>query len=131
MEYFMENIFPQIFELCLIPLLGILTTFLVNFINAKMTEVIEKTDDATAKKYLNMLTETVADCVMATNQTYVDALKKEGKFDAEAQKVALQTTYDEVMKLLNAEAKEYLTEASGDLEALIKTKIEATVKAVK
>ena len=131
MEYFMENIFPQIFELCLIPLLGILTTCLITFINVKMTEVSEKTNDATAKKYLQMLTETVADCVMATNQTYVDALKKEGKFGAEAQKVALQTTYDEVMKLLNTEAKEYLTEASGDLEALIKTKIEATVKAVK
>ena len=131
MEYFMTNVLPQIFELCIVPLLGILTSFLILFIKTKMAEVSEKIKDDTARKYLNMLTDTVVDCVMATNQTYVDALKKEGKFGAEAQKVALQTTYDEVMKLLNAEAKEYLTEASGDLEALIKTKIEATVKAVK
>lgn len=128
MEFFMENIFPQLFELCIIPLIGILTSFLVMFIKAKMAEVSERIKDETVRKYLSMLTETVTDCVIATNQTYVDALKKEGKFDAEAQKLALQTTYDEVIKLLNIEAKEYLSEASGDLEALIKTKIEASVK---
>ena len=131
MEYFMNEIFPQIFELCIIPLLGILTTFLVLLIKTKMSELSERISDETAKKYVNMLAETIGDCVIATNQTYVESLKKEGRFDAEAQKQALQQTYDNVMALLSNEAKEYFTEASGDIEKLIKTKIEATVKAVK
>ena len=41
-------------------------------------------------KYLSMLTETITSCVIATNQTYVEALKKEGKFDLEAQKLRLR-----------------------------------------
>ena len=131
MEYFMNEIFPQIFELCIIPLLGILTTFLVLLIKTKMSELSERISDETAKKYVNMLAETIGDCVIATNQTYVESLKKEGRFDAEAQKQALQQTYDNVIALLSDEAKEYFAEASGDIEKLIKTKIEATVKAVK
>jgi hypothetical protein len=35
-----------------------------------------------------MLTDTITKCVIATNQTYVETLKKEGKFDLEAQEVA-------------------------------------------
>lgn len=127
MEYFMNEIFPQIFELCIIPLLGILTTFLVLLIKTKMSELSERISDETAKKYVNMLAETIGDCVIATNQTYVESLKKEGRFDAEAQKQALQQTYNNVMALLSDEAKEYFAEASGDIEKLIKTKIEAAV----
>ena len=35
-----------------------------------------------------MLSQTITDCVLATNQTYVDTLKAQGSFDAEAQKIA-------------------------------------------
>ena len=35
---------------------------------------------------------TVIDCVIATNQTYVDALKAEGKFDADAHREAFKKT---------------------------------------
>jgi hypothetical protein len=45
-------------------------------------------DDETAKKYTSMLFETIRDCVSATTQTYVEGLKKQGKFDEAAQKVA-------------------------------------------
>jgi hypothetical protein len=34
-----------------------------------------------------MITTTVINCVIATNQTYVDSLKASGSFDAEAQKI--------------------------------------------
>ena len=78
-----------------------------------------------------MLNETVADCVNATTQTYVEALKKDGAFTKENQKEALQKTYDEVLNILSDDAKEYLKEACGDLESQIKTKIEAKVKETK
>jgi hypothetical protein len=65
---------------------------------------------------------------MATTQTYVDALKKEGKFDGEAQKVAFSKTFDAVLAVLNDDAKEYLGEVVGDLTAYITNKIEANVK---
>ena len=61
----------------------------------------------------------------------VESLKKEGAFDADAQKIAFTKTYTNVMKILSDEAKEYLTEALGDLEAYIYNRIEANVKLTK
>ena len=83
------------------------------------------------KKYIDMLNNTICTTVIATNQTYVEALKAQGKFDAEAQKAAFQMTYDAVMKTLGTEAQQYLTEAVGDLNTYIKNAIEAQVNVSK
>lgn len=124
----MEELIPQLFEVCIIPLLGILTTFIVKFINAKMNEISENRDTELEKKYLQMLNSTITDCVIATTQTYVEALKKQGEFDAEAQKVAFTLTFESVSNLLTEEAKEYLSAAVGDLNLYITQKIEAEVQ---
>ena len=124
----MEELISQIFEVCIIPLLGILTTFIVKFINAKMKQISETRDSELEKKYLQMLNSTITDCVIATTQTYVEALKKQGKFDAEAQKIAFTLTFESVSNLLTEEAKEYLSAAVGDLNLYITQKIEAEVQ---
>ena len=82
-------------------------------------------------KYLSMLTETITSCVIATNQTYVEALKKEGKFDLEAQKVAFEKTKNAVLGVLTAESQRYLTAAVGDLNLYISQQIEAAVNVEK
>lgn len=121
------ELISQIFEVCFIPLLGVLTTFFVKWINIKSTELIAKTNNEMQAKYINMLNNTISDCVIATTQTYVDTLKKQGAFDAEAQKVAFTMTYEAVVKLLTDEATEYLNEAVGDLNLYITQKIESEV----
>lgn len=122
-----NNILTQIFELILFPLLIIGSTYLIYFLSVKTKEIKDKTDNDTFDKYLDMLNNTITQCVIATTQTYVEALKKEGKFDAEAQKIAFQKTYDNVMSILTAESKYYLQTALGDLEAYVNNKIEAEV----
>ena len=117
----------QIFEVCIIPLLGVLTAFFVKWVNVKTTEIADTRKNETEKKYINMLNNTISDCVIATTQTYVDALKKQGAFDAEAQKAAFTMTYEAVVKLLTDEATEYLNEAVGDLNLYITQKIESEV----
>ena len=125
------EILYQIFELCIVPLLGILTAYIVSYIRAKINELTEISKNDTLDKYLNMLAETVSKCVIATNQTYVEALKKAGKFDGAAQAEAFKKTYETVMKLLTEEARTYLTTLVGDLEADIQNKIEAQVNLAK
>ena len=117
----------QIFEVCIIPLLGILTTFLVKYLNSKINETQTKVDNDVLDKYLEMLKSTITTCVISTNQTYVDSLKAQGKFDLEAQQTAFTMTYEAVLELLSDEAKKYLIEAFGDLEAYIIKQIEAEV----
>lgn len=117
----------QIIEVCVIPLLGVLTTYLVMFLNAKKEELKIKTDNELAQKYIDMLTDTITTCVIATNQTYVDSLKKQGKFDAAAQEEAFQKTLDAVLSILSDEAQTYLANLYGDLSAYILQLIEAQV----
>jgi hypothetical protein len=117
----------QILEVCVIPLLGILTAYIVKYINVKSAEITNKVDNDTADKYITMLADTISACVIATNQTYVETLKKQNAFTAEAQKEAFTLTYNAVMAVLTDDAKNYLTAIYGDLTAYITNKIEAEV----
>lgn len=125
------NLLYDIFDLCIIPLFGVLVAYVVKYINAKGNEIAANVDSELASKYIVMLTTTIADCVIATNQTYVEALKKEGKFDKDAQAKAFQMTYDAVMDILTEDAKEYLANFYGDLTLYLTKRIEAEVVANK
>lgn len=125
------EILQQIFELCVIPLLGVLTTYLVKLIRKKNKELDEKVSNNISRKYIDMLADTITNCVVSTNQTYVDALKEANAFDKEAQEKAFKLTYNKIMNVLTEEAKEYLTAIYGDLEIYITTKIESEVKSHK
>ena len=121
----------EIMEVVVIPLLGILTAYVVKLVNTKIEDINKERDNVLEEKYLTMLGATISDCVTATTQTYVESLKKQGKFDAEAQKEAFNQTYTAVMNILSEEAKKYLTVAVGDLNLYITQKIEAEVNASK
>lgn len=123
----MPEIVIQIIQVCVIPLLGILTKYLVDYLTAKRNEINSKTDNETAQKYTNMIYQTVVDCVIATNQTYVDSLKNSGSFDEAAQKEAFNRTMNAIMTILSNDAKEYITEATGDLNTYLTQLIEAEV----
>lgn len=125
MEY--TILISNIFQVCIIPLLGVLTTFFMKWVNAKSAEIQANINDATLKKYMEMLTSTITDCVIATNQTYVESLKAQGKFDTAAQQRAFELTSKAVMEILSEDAKIYLASAVGDLNAYITKKIEAEV----
>ena len=120
-------ILQQVFELCIIPLLGIVTFYIVQFIKTKTEELNANNSNEVLSKYIEMLSNTICECVIATNQTYVDSLKAQGKFDAEAQKKAFEMTYNSVINILTEDAKVYLTSIYGDLTAYITNMIEAEV----
>lgn len=126
-----QNIMTLVFELCIIPILGILTKWAVAFIQQKMDEAAQKVDNELADKYLGMLSNTISRCVIATNQTYVETLKKEGKFDLAAQKEAFDMTKDAVLAILEGDALNYLNEIIGDLDTYIDKQIEANVNLYK
>ena len=117
----------EIFEVCIIPLLGVLTAFLVQYLRAKSKEIITGLDNDAAQEYVEMITNTVTNCVIATNQTYVETLKKQNKFDADAQKVAFEKTLNAVIAVLSDDAKDYIVKTTGDLNTYLTNLIEAKV----
>lgn len=122
------EMFQQIFELVIIPLLIVLSTYVIKFINLKSTELIQKVDNDKHDKYILMLQETVTNCVLTTTQTYVDALKDQNAFDAEAQKQAFAMTKEAVLAILTDDAKKYLASALGDFDQYLTTLIESQVQ---
>lgn len=118
----------QIFEVCIIPLLGVLVPFVIKWIRTKTATLAENANNETAKKYIRMLTDTVTNAVIAVNQTYVDALKGKNAFTAKAQQEAFTMAYTAVLNNLTDEAQTYLNEIYGDLESYIKVLIEAKVR---
>lgn len=123
----MPDIVIDIIQVCIIPLLGIITKYLVDFLQAKRDEINDKIDNETAEKYTEMIFDTITACVIATNQTYVNSLKEQGKFDEEAQKKAFDMTMSAVLDILSDDVKKYMEEFTGDLNAYITNLIEAQV----
>lgn len=114
-------------ELFLTALLTVLAKFIISFVNSKIQEAKQKTENEISHKYLDMINKTITDCVIATNQTYVETLKDKNMFDAEAQKEAFAKTFVSVKSLLSQEAINYLTELTGDVDLYLSTLIEAEV----
>jgi hypothetical protein len=120
-------IITQIFEMCIVPLLGLLTIKIINWLANKNKAINEQIDNELVEKYTTMFFQTIQECVLATNQTYVQELKKQGKFDANAQKIAFEKTANAVLNILNEDAKACLTSIYGDLNAFLLIEIEAAV----
>ena len=124
-------IISEIFQVVLIPLLALLVKYFGQFVHTKAEEIKQKNDDATFQKYITMLDNTIVNAVTATTQTYVESLKAQGKFDAEAQKTAFDMSYKAIMSVLGEEAKNYLSSAVGDLNKYITDAIERQVNVSK
>lgn len=104
--------------------------FLV-YLNKKKKALQQDLNNDIASKYLDMIEQTIADCVIATNQTYVEALKKQDAFTPEAQEVAFQKTLNSVLAILTDDCKEYLETITNDVNSYLEAKIESQVNLVK
>ncbi len=121
------EILQQIFETVIIPLLGIATLYIIFLVKSKINELKQNTSNKQVSNYLSVLDKIITEAVIATNQTYVDALKEKNAFDIEAQKEAFQMCFDAVVNILTDDLKNALELIIGDLESYIKNKIEAEV----
>ena len=125
-DQFLEYILPTL-GTCLGVIITALGAYVVTYINKKKEEISQNITNEKGKKYLDMVSETIIKCVIATNQTYVDALKKENAFTAEAQKEAFNRTFNNVMNILSEDCLLYLETITNDVEEYIKNEIEAEV----
>lgn len=121
------EILQQIFDLCIVPLIGIMTGYLVTLVQKKKNEVSASIKSDKVKRYIALLDDTIENCVTSINQTYVNELKGKNAFTEEAQKEAFNKCFDNVIKIMSKDALEYLEEIYGDLTVLITNKIESKV----
>lgn len=73
----------------------------------------------------------VSNAVSDINQTYVDSLKEQDKFDEEAQKRAFADALETAKMSLTNETILFIKETFGDVDAYLKPMIESQVRAQK
>ena len=88
---------------------------------------IQQIENEKIRNALDKVSNIVFDSVNYTNQTYVEALKAEGKFDKEAQQHALLLTKNRVMDLMNVQTKQLLAIEYDDVDKYITTIIESII----
>ncbi len=87
----------------------------------------KKTKNQEQAKLLNKALTIVENSVKRIFQTFVEALKKEGKFDKKAQREAKEAAIKEVKTNLTPELVTFITENYGDLQAWISEQIEVAI----
>lgn len=96
---------------------GVIVTYLVN----------KYVSDAKLKSILTSLNTLVQNSVLEVYQTYVEALKKAGNFDAEAQKIALERCLALIKVNMPKELETWLKQNYSDIEGYLKSLIEAQI----
>lgn len=124
MNEILLNILSVVVTAIILPLISMVGGKLINWLSAKIKN--EK-----AGNLIGTATEIVINAVKSVFQTYVDSLKKEGKFDKESQLIALSKAKDVAISQMTEEVKEFIRENYGDLDAWLNTQIEATIDTLK
>ena len=118
------NIISVVVTSIVLPLISIAGAKLIQFINSKIK-------NTKAADLLTTATTIVINTVRSVFQTYVEALKKEGSFNKDAQIIALNKAKDIALTQMTDEVKDYLVTTYGSLDTWLDTNIEATINILK
>ena len=115
-----KEILTYILSAAIVALISYLSERLIVLINQKI-------QNQKASKALSEAVELVVNAVKATQQEYVDELKKAGTFDTDAQKIALEMAVKKVRANMSAETEKYLTANADDLNDWIADMIHSVI----
>ena len=114
----------------------VVTEILSNFLKLIIVAIIPYVVTLISKKvkndhlnnYIGIAANVVSQCVAYVDQIYVDNLKEDGMFNAEAQKRAFEMCKQRIIMMLNEEAKSAVIELYGDFEEWLTNAIELSVR---
>ena len=111
----------------LIPLLITVITICVCTMTSKIAKNAAESAPSKYSGIIYALENIVNKAVITTNQTFVNELKKQGKFDKEAMEVAYNKTFNSIVASLSQSFFEYIDEETIDIDMLLKNMIETSV----
>ena len=111
----------------LIPLLITIITICVCTMTSKIAKNAAESAPSKYSGIIYALENIVNKAVITTNQTFVNELKKQGKFDKEAMQEAYRRTYESIVASLSQSFFEYIDKETIDIDTLLKNMIETSV----
>lgn len=124
MNEILINIISVVVTVIVIPLITLIGTKLIQWINTKV-------NNTNAATLLTTATTIVLNAVRSVFQTYVESLKAEGKFDQHSQTLALTKAKDVALNQMTDEVKIYIESTFGNLDNWLTTQIEASINLLK
>lgn len=114
----------SLLEVIMLPCLCMLILSGVEYIKARNDQLQHKT-------YLEDALDAIYKSVMKVNQTYVDALKSQGNFTADAQATAYKTAWSTALQMMGQDVVAHLENTMDDFALWLEVQIEAAVNANK
>ena len=111
----------------LIPLLITIITICICTMTSKIAKNAAESAPSKYSGIIYGLENIVNKAVITTNQTFVNELKKQGKFDKEAMQEAYRRTYESIVASLSQSFFEYIDKEAIDIDTLLKNMIETSV----
>ena len=111
----------------LIPLLITIITICVCAMTSKIAKNAAESAPSKYSGIIYALENIVNKAVITTNQTFVNELKKQGKFDKQAMEEAYNKTFNSIVASLSQSFFEYIDKENVDIDTLLKNMIETSV----
>lgn len=109
----------------------IVVKYLQDFIKSKIEQIAQNTKNEKITDLLYQAEDLIVNVVTSVNQTYVDVLKENGKFDEEAANKAKGMALDAIKEMLTEKMKWAIEETYKDVNAYLETAIESSVRTAK
>ena len=124
----MKDVMLTILQIVLIAVIPVIAAYVCRFLKAKRDEVEAGETVGMSDFIIREALDAVIAAVSYVCQTYVDGLKKSGKFSVENQKYAFQLAYDKASLIITQEAKDFIASVYGSFSAWLTMQIEAQVR---
>lgn len=112
--------------------ISIIATGIASLIVAKVSQWLNaKIKDKKLAEAMTQILSIAENCVKEVFQTFVDSLKKEGKFDKEKQQEAFDKCKEKIKSQLSLELLQFIQDNFGDVENYIGSLIESTIYSLK
>lgn len=126
-----KDILQQVLYAVITIVVPIVATYLANFIRSFIQKNAENIKNEKIRNLIGYAGDAISLSVSTVAQTYVDALKKQGTFNADAQKVAKQMATDKAKALITKEMKNAIEAVYSNFDSYLENYIEGIVRASK
>ena len=124
MSEILLNVLSVVVSAIILPLISVIGAKLVAWLSSK-------TKNEKATNTIKTANDIVMNAVKCVFQTYVDSLKKEGKFDEASQFLALSKAKEKALEQMNEQTKAFIEKNYGNLDSWLTTNIESTISTIK
>lgn len=128
----LNQLLLTIVNVMLIPILPVLTAFIIAFLKKKIAELESNIKKLELTKQLELTENAISTSIAAVNTNYVDSLKKnKGTLSSEEQRAAFTMAKEKVDKILGQDGRQKLSEFYRDVDTWMDSRIEFYVRQAK